>query len=73
MSNPDLVQPDQLLASILAQSASDPDYVNCILSILTSAEGAEVYLRDPSLFGIPTGWSGLQRKGGSTLESSYLA
>ena len=55
LSTPDLIQPDQLLASILAQSASDPDYLNCIHYLLTSSEGAEVYLRDPSLFGITAG------------------
>ena len=55
LSTPDLIQPDQLLASILAQSASDPDYLKCIHYLLTSSEGAEVYLRDPSLFGIPSG------------------
>lgn len=56
-SNPDLVQPDQLLASILAQSASDSDYLNCILYLLTSASGAEFYQRDPGLFGLSTGQS----------------
>lgn len=52
---PELVQPDQLLASILTQSASDADYLKCILYLLTSATGAEVYQRPPGLFGLPMG------------------
>ena len=54
-SSVDLVQPDQLLASILTQSASDSDYLKCIMHLLTGATGAEVYLREPPLFGLPTG------------------
>ena len=64
LSTPDLIQPEQLLASILAQSASDPDYLDCILYLLTSSEGAEVYLRDPCLFGIPYGQCSLIVKTG---------
>ena len=64
-SSVDLVQPDQLLASILTQSASDSDYLKCIMHLLTGATGAEVYLREPPLFGLPTG-------GGSCHSSHHL-
>ena len=57
-SSVDLVQPDQLLASILTQSASDCDYLKFIMHLLTAATGAEVYLREPLMFSLPTGGGG---------------
>lgn len=52
---PDVLQVEQLIGSLLAQAASSKYYLPIVQHLLSTSEGAEVYLRNPQEYGLPAG------------------
>ena len=50
-----MLQVEQLIGSLLAQAASSRYYLPTVQHLLSTSEGAEVYLRNPQEYGLPAG------------------
>jgi hypothetical protein len=51
--SPDLLEPNQLRAAILAHAIARPDYLQLLQQLLSSCpEAADVHLRDPAAYGL---------------------
>ncbi|GBF99707.1 hypothetical protein Rsub_12419 [Raphidocelis subcapitata] len=51
----DFFQPIDVVASLLCQIALEPAYSELMKELLWTAEGRELYLKPPRLYGVPTG------------------